>query len=33
MSSLEIARKLGVGDGEVKMVIQMLKKQGLLPAE
>lgn len=33
MSSLEIARKLGVGDGEVKMVIQMLKKQGFLPAE
>lgn len=33
MSSLEIARKLGMGDGEVKIVIQMLKKQGFLAAE
>lgn len=28
MSPHEIARKLGIGDGEVAMVIQMLKKQG-----
>ncbi|MED4726796.1 hypothetical protein P9597_01315 [Aneurinibacillus migulanus] len=33
MSSLEIARKLGMGDGEVKIVIEMLKKQGFLAAE
>jgi septal ring factor EnvC (AmiA/AmiB activator) len=32
MSSHEIARKLGIGDGEVEMVIQMLKKQGFLSA-
>jgi TolA-binding protein len=31
MSSHEIARKLGIGDGEVEMVVQMLKKQGFLP--
>lgn len=28
ISPHDIARKLGIGDGEVEMVIQMLKKQG-----
>ncbi|WP_286883714.1 DUF6115 domain-containing protein [Aneurinibacillus sp. UBA3580] len=32
MSPHDIARKLGIGDGEVEMVIQMLKKQGFLAA-
>ncbi|AMA72695.1 MULTISPECIES: DUF6115 domain-containing protein [Aneurinibacillus] len=30
MSSHDIARKLGIGNGEVEMVLQMLKKQGFL---